>query len=186
MVLKGVMDKKPQKPDCRKYAILSQPWILTFFEDEIFELWGMVGSSGARLGRETRSQTGAPILNNIFSAGPNFDPNPDITHFNMWSCEVVNTNTAQFKVAFLRSVTVSLHCSEMSKYPVLVTKWWPTIHHQSCCVGWGCVLCYYQIKRFQTTNTTNIYFSRENGWKIFPHFSILALPRCQSQPATFP
>ena len=147
---------------------------------------GMVGSSGARLGRETRSQTGAPILNNIFSAGPNFDPNPDITHFNMWSCEVVNTNTAQFKVAFLRSVTVSLHCSEMSKYPVLVTKWWPTIHHQSCCVGWGCVLCYYQIKRFQTTNTTNIYFSRENGWKIFPHFSILALPRCQSQPATFP
>ena len=92
---------------------------------------GMVGSSGARLGRETRSQTGAPILNNIFSAGPNFDPNPDITHFNMWSCEVVNTNTVQFEVACSHILSLH-HFSEMSKYPVLVTKWWPTIHHQSC------------------------------------------------------
>ena len=36
MVLKGVMDKKPKKSDNGKYAILSQPWNLTFFEDEIF------------------------------------------------------------------------------------------------------------------------------------------------------
>ena len=36
MVLKGVMDKKPKKTDIVKYAILSQPWDLTFFEDEIF------------------------------------------------------------------------------------------------------------------------------------------------------
>ena len=39
MVLKGVMDKKPKKSDIRKYAILSQPWNLTFFEDEIFQLF---------------------------------------------------------------------------------------------------------------------------------------------------
>ena len=39
MVLKGVMDKKPKKSDIRKYAILSQPWNLTFFEIEIFQLF---------------------------------------------------------------------------------------------------------------------------------------------------
>ena len=39
MVLKGVMDKKPKKSDIGKYAILSQPWNLTFFEDEIFQLF---------------------------------------------------------------------------------------------------------------------------------------------------
>ena len=39
MVLKRVMDKKPKKSDIRKYAILSQPWDLTFFEDEIFEFF---------------------------------------------------------------------------------------------------------------------------------------------------
>ena len=37
MVLKGVMDKKPKKSDIGKYAILSQPWNLTFFEDEILK-----------------------------------------------------------------------------------------------------------------------------------------------------
>ena len=37
MVLNGVMDKKPKKSDIGKYAILSQPWNLTFFEDEIFK-----------------------------------------------------------------------------------------------------------------------------------------------------
>ena len=36
MVLNGVMDKKPKKSDIGKYAILSQPWNLTFFEEEIF------------------------------------------------------------------------------------------------------------------------------------------------------
>ena len=39
MVLNRVMDKKPKKSDIRKYAILSQPWDLTFFEDEIFEFF---------------------------------------------------------------------------------------------------------------------------------------------------
>ena len=39
MVLKEVMDKKTEKSDIRKYAILSQPWNLTFFEDEIFQLF---------------------------------------------------------------------------------------------------------------------------------------------------
>ena len=39
MVLKEVMDKKTEKSDIRKYAILSQPWDLTFFEDEIFEFF---------------------------------------------------------------------------------------------------------------------------------------------------
>ena len=39
MVLKGVMDKKPKKSDTGKYAILSQPWNLTFFEDETFQLF---------------------------------------------------------------------------------------------------------------------------------------------------
>ena len=40
MVLKGVMDKKKQqKTDIEKYAILSQPWNLTFFEIEIFQLF---------------------------------------------------------------------------------------------------------------------------------------------------
>ena len=39
MVLKGVMDKKPKKLDIWKYAILSQPWILTFFDDEIFQFF---------------------------------------------------------------------------------------------------------------------------------------------------
>ena len=39
MVLKGVMDKKTQKSEFRKYAILSQPRNLTFFEDEIFQLF---------------------------------------------------------------------------------------------------------------------------------------------------
>ena len=39
MVLKGVMDKKPKKSDNGKYAILSQPWNLTFFEIEIFQLF---------------------------------------------------------------------------------------------------------------------------------------------------
>ena len=39
MVLKRVMDKKPKKSDIRKYAILSQPWDLTFIEDEIFEFF---------------------------------------------------------------------------------------------------------------------------------------------------
>ena len=31
IVLKGVMDKKTKKSDIGKYAILSQPWKLTFF-----------------------------------------------------------------------------------------------------------------------------------------------------------
>ena len=39
MVLKGVMDKKPKKTDVKKYAILSQPWNLTFFEIEIFNFF---------------------------------------------------------------------------------------------------------------------------------------------------
>ena len=39
MVLNGVMDKKPKKSDIGKYAILSQPWNLTFFEDEIFKFF---------------------------------------------------------------------------------------------------------------------------------------------------
>ena len=39
MVLKGVMDKKPKKSDNGKYAILSQPWNLTFFQDEIFQFF---------------------------------------------------------------------------------------------------------------------------------------------------
>ena len=39
MVLKGVMDKKPKKSDNGKYAILSQPWNLTFFDDEIFQFF---------------------------------------------------------------------------------------------------------------------------------------------------
>jgi len=39
MVLKGVMDKKLKKSDNGKYAILSQPWNLTFFENEIFKLF---------------------------------------------------------------------------------------------------------------------------------------------------
>ena len=32
MLLKGVVDKKPKKSDIAKYAILSQPWNLTFWE----------------------------------------------------------------------------------------------------------------------------------------------------------
>ena len=39
MVLKRVMDKKTKKSDIRKFAILSQPWDLTFFEDEIFDFF---------------------------------------------------------------------------------------------------------------------------------------------------
>ena len=39
MVLTGVMDKNPQKSEIRKYAILTQPRNLTFFEDEIFQLF---------------------------------------------------------------------------------------------------------------------------------------------------
>ena len=39
MVLKGVMDKKLKKSDNGKYAILSQPWNLTFFENEILKLF---------------------------------------------------------------------------------------------------------------------------------------------------
>ena len=39
MVLKGVMDKKPKKSDNGKYAILSQPWNITFFQDEIFQFF---------------------------------------------------------------------------------------------------------------------------------------------------
>ena len=39
ILLKGVMDKKTKKSDIGKYAILSQPWNLTFFEDEIFQLF---------------------------------------------------------------------------------------------------------------------------------------------------
>ena len=39
MVFKGVMDKKPKKSDNGKYAILSQPWNLTFFENEIFNFF---------------------------------------------------------------------------------------------------------------------------------------------------
>ena len=39
MKLKGVKAKKPKKSDIRKYAILSQPWNLTFFEDKIFQLF---------------------------------------------------------------------------------------------------------------------------------------------------
>ena len=39
MVLKGVMDKKQKKSDIGKYAILSQPWNLTFFQDEIFQFF---------------------------------------------------------------------------------------------------------------------------------------------------
>ena len=39
MVLKGVMDKKQKKTDVEKYAILSQPWNLTFYEIEIFQLF---------------------------------------------------------------------------------------------------------------------------------------------------
>ena len=39
MVLKGVMDKKPTTSDIIKYAILSQPWNLTFFGFEILKLF---------------------------------------------------------------------------------------------------------------------------------------------------
>ena len=39
MVLKEVMGKKQKKTDVEKYAILSQPWNLTFFEIEIFQLF---------------------------------------------------------------------------------------------------------------------------------------------------
>ena len=39
MVLNGVMDKNPQKSEIRKYAILTQPRNLTFFEDESFQLF---------------------------------------------------------------------------------------------------------------------------------------------------
>ena len=39
MVLKEGMDKKPQKTGIEKFAILSQPWNLTFFEIEIFQLF---------------------------------------------------------------------------------------------------------------------------------------------------
>ena len=39
MKLKEVMDKKTEKSDIRKYAILSQPWNLTFLEDKIFQLF---------------------------------------------------------------------------------------------------------------------------------------------------
>ena len=39
MVLKEVMDKKTEKSDIRKYAILNQPWNLTFFDDEFFQLF---------------------------------------------------------------------------------------------------------------------------------------------------
>ena len=39
MVLKEVMDKKTEKSDIRKYAILSQPWNLTFFDYEFFQLF---------------------------------------------------------------------------------------------------------------------------------------------------
>merc|ERR1712155_11882 len=45
MVLKGVMDKNPQKSKIRKYAILSQPTNLTFFEDEIFQLFSFLYGS---------------------------------------------------------------------------------------------------------------------------------------------
>ena len=33
------MEKKPKKSDIGKYAILSQPWNLTFFQDEIFQFF---------------------------------------------------------------------------------------------------------------------------------------------------
>ena len=39
MVLKGVMDKNPKKIEIRKYANLSQPWNLAFFENEIFQFF---------------------------------------------------------------------------------------------------------------------------------------------------
>ena len=39
MVLKGVMDKNPQKSEIRKYAILTQPRNLTFFDDESFKFF---------------------------------------------------------------------------------------------------------------------------------------------------
>ena len=39
MVFKGVMAKKQKKSHIRRYAILSQPKNLTFFEDEIFQLF---------------------------------------------------------------------------------------------------------------------------------------------------
>ena len=39
MVLKGVRDKNQQKSEIRKYAILTQPRNLTFFEDESFQLF---------------------------------------------------------------------------------------------------------------------------------------------------
>ena len=39
MVLKEVMDKKTEKSDIRKYAILSQPCNLTFFDNEFFQLF---------------------------------------------------------------------------------------------------------------------------------------------------
>ena len=39
MILKEVMEKKTEKSVSRKYAILSQPWNLTFFDDKIFQLF---------------------------------------------------------------------------------------------------------------------------------------------------
>ena len=42
MVLKGVMDKTPQKIEIRKYANLSQPWNLAFFENEIFHFFSSI------------------------------------------------------------------------------------------------------------------------------------------------
>ena len=39
MLLKGVMVKKTKKSDIGKYAILSQPWNLTFFEKRFFNFF---------------------------------------------------------------------------------------------------------------------------------------------------
>ena len=95
----------------------------------------------------------------------------------MLNCEVVNTNTLfsskllvlTFCHCIIAPKCQNTRCSQQKSDPHLhpLSEWM-----ERGCVGRGCVLCYYQIKRFQTTNTTNIYFSRENGWKIFPHFSI--------------
>ena len=38
-ILKEVMDKKTEKSEIQKYAILSQPWNITFFDDEFFQLF---------------------------------------------------------------------------------------------------------------------------------------------------
>ena len=45
MVLKGVIDKNPQTSEIRKFAILSQPKYLTFFDEEISQLFSYLYGS---------------------------------------------------------------------------------------------------------------------------------------------